>query len=158
MGGQYEDKVEPTTTKKADKPKVVDEPARDDLIQGSAPKKEIIGNGDLPRIPDQVQAIRWHQSGKDIHFHVDEEKLKSAIPVAQLESFFYDLRNLKRPEHRYYDDKNKSLTLLKAGLNNKGQLDIWITVTSCDVAALGEGQVVQKLDKLLTSASRKKGK
>lgn len=154
MGGQYEDKIESAKleTKQGKGPQVVDEIADANLLQGAPARKTKMTNaGSLPVIPAQTQSIRHHLSGKEVHFHVDEEKLKAAIPLAQLEAYYYDLKSLNRTEHHFYDAKNNTLTHLRVGLNSTGQLDVWITVSACE-----EGPVIQKLDKLITSASRKK--
>ena len=152
MGGLHEDKIE------VSKLQVIDEPEKrsfnpDDLIQGTPPVHDRHGKGfgNLPFIPAQTQSIRHHLSGKDVHFHIDDEKLKVAIPIAQLESYFYDLKSLNRIEHFYYDDKNATLTHFRAGINSNNQIDVWITVSKCE-----EGPVVQKLEKLISSSRKKK--
>ncbi len=140
MGGAHEDVI--------GGPKVLDVPPKrgDDIIQGEVKAK----GGVLPLLNEQVQVIRQHVSGKDVHFHVDDENLKLAIPLAQLEVYFQCLRNLSATEKLYHDDKNKTLAKFQVGMNSQGQLDIFIKISACE-----EGPVVQKLDKLM-SLSRKK--
>lgn len=141
MGGANEDVIEKS------KPQIVNEPARGEILQGSGRlKNEVSG---IQSIPEQLQEIRTHLSGKNIHFHVDVEKLKVSIPLAQIEAYYSDLKTLAKREHLYYDASNSTLMKLQSGMNAQGQLDVFITITACQ-----EGPVSQKLDKLI-SASRK---
>mgnify|MGYP006373452349 CR=1 FL=1 len=143
MGGAHEDVIGG-----GNGPKVVDIPKSDELLQGTV--KPTLKSGILPSISDQVQSIRHHVSGKDVHFHVDSENLKLAMPLAQLEVYVECLRNLSSERKMYHDSKNKTLGKFEVGLNNQGQLDIVVEIRACE-----EGPVVQKLDKLMT-LSRKK--
>jgi len=54
----------------------------EDILQGQ--KTINRSQSSLQLIPDQVQTVRHHVSGKNVHFHVDDENLKLSIPVAQL--------------------------------------------------------------------------
>lgn len=114
----------------------------EDILQGQKTNRS---QSSLQLIPDQVQTVRHHVSGKNVHFHVDDENLKLSIPVAQLMVYFECLRDLSSQRKMYHDVKNKTMGSFEVGMNRGGQLDIVVQISPCE-----EGPVIQKLEKLMT--------
>ena len=79
----------------------------------------------------QTQTIRQHVSGGEVHFHLDDQKLKAAIPVA-------DFFNVKRQiamlrESFHVDLKNNTLIEFRPWFAN-GTLDLSVHITKVTVS------------------------
>lgn len=62
-------------------------------------------------LPTQTQSIRQHMSNGQIHLHVDAEKLKVAIPVAE---WFLVMRNLRSLNpFTFIDSENNCVAYLR---------------------------------------------
>ena len=117
--------------------------------QGDVLQRSSVEVIDLPKMPKQKQSIRYHQNGKNVHFHADDDKLKVSMPLVQCQLYFEALRNLSAREKLYYDSANGTLATFTVGQENDS-IDICIKITPCS-----EGEVMQKLGQFFDSVSKK---
>lgn len=149
MGGQYEDTI--GSSKKSD--------GGDGggglggLLQ---PANQKARTGSLPVVGDLSQAIRFHQSGGEIHFHVDDApdgKLKVALPVAEWWSAWEQVKNLRTERYRYVDHKNGCMLEVECGLDAQGKFEVKPTLSRI---ASGTGSTFDKLEDFTYNVQKKK--
>lgn len=106
MGGVNESVIEPEKAKKKPEGEVLAADRAEPLGFKKEKKKKKKDKRSAPETLLQTQSIRQHVSGPEVHFHVDAEKLKSAIPTAE---WWNAVRNLNKGEpFMWVDAKNKT--------------------------------------------------
>lgn len=109
----------------------------------------------LPVVGELSQAIRFHQNptGSEIHFHVDDEKLKVALPVAEWWSAWEQVKNMRLDQYRYVDHKNGTMLELTSGLDGAGKFEILPKVSRI---ANGVGAIYERLEDFTCNVQKKK--
>lgn len=152
MGGQAEDTISPQTSKQAPDD-------GDMLLPPSAETPE--APGDIPLVGNLEQAIRYHVSGGEVHFHVDPgkgpntEKMKVAIPVADWYVAFEKLKNLRETNYQYVDHNEGCMLQIRAGINDQRQFELIPTLSKISE---GTGPIFDKLETFTASSRKKKAK
>ena len=85
--------------------------------------------------------VRVHQSGREVHFHDDVNKVKAAVPVALWSNAWDEIVTRDLKNWSYTDAVNQSLLTLEVQLNNNN-LDINISLSKIVV-----GDTFKALDK-----------
>lgn len=154
MGGQAEDTITPQTTKQAPTP----EDSNILLPPSSAPVET---SDEIPLVGSLEQAIRYHVSGSEVHFHVDPgkgpntEKMKVAIPVADWYIAFEKLKNLRETSYQYIDHAEGCMLQIRAGINSDRQFELLPTLSKISE---GTGPIFDKLEVFTASSRKKKSK
>lgn len=153
MGGQYEDMVSPAA--KAEKEK---KPESGNLLM---PELSGMPDSGIPQVGSLSQAIRYHVSGGDVHFHVDagkgpnKEDMKVAVPVAEWWTAWEKLKNLRGSNYSYIDHEQGCMLTVTAGLNEKGEFEI---IPSLKKISNGTGPVFNRLEEFMDQQRKKKSK
>lgn len=100
----------------------------------ASPVGDIITPTDKRSLVEQTQAIRVHRTnnGTEVHFHVDDEKLKVAIPISVWMGM--ESRLLAMETCEFFDAKNKSTVTILPRMNGK-QFDLIVSVQRAEVTA-----------------------
>jgi hypothetical protein len=106
MGGTNESVIEPEKAKKKPEGEILAADRAEPLgLKKKKKKKDKERRFEAALV--QTQAIRQHVSGPEVHFHVDAEKLKSAIPTAE---WWNAVRNLNKGEPFLWVDATNKTT------------------------------------------------
>ena len=87
--------------------------------------------------PIQTQAIRQHLSGGQVHLHLDEQKIKVAIPVAEWDVIMRNLKSMN--QFTFIDSENKAVAYFKPFISN-GVFEVTV-----DVCAIQIGNRIQEM-------------
>ena len=108
---------------------------------------------EIQKIPPLAQSLRYHVKDGYVHFHLDPEKLRVSIPVAEWWSALESLKNLRVETWRYIDHEAGTMLEVQAGLNEKNEFDLSPTVKKIST---GSGSIFQKLNEFTVKARKKK--
>lgn len=125
MGGERETKVASTPAVKA-RPAVT------------------VGGPPPPPSPPTDQQVRIHENKGEVHFHVDAENLKVAVPVSVWFKAWERLESQPGETFSYVDKQRETMVTVKSGIL-AGTLDAEIKVER--IANLQTGQTFCELQK-----------
>ena len=120
MGGLNEQTIEKETKKTP----IVLEP---DNVKIPEVKNPFAGIPPTDNSPEQNQKIRTHLSGSEVHYHDDENNIKTAVPAAEHMVCLREIRALRA--WRYLDIDNKSLITITPCFQ-EGIVDVVVQVES----------------------------
>jgi len=109
MGGDRQSQVGPATV--TAKPGVI----------GPAPNT-------YKTIPEMKQQVRFHENQGEVHFHVDAEKLKVAVPSGEWFNAWENLAKFPGREWSFVDKQRETLLTVKSGIVS-GTLDAHVEIT-----------------------------
>lgn len=136
MGGQAESVITPQKVAQAP------QDHKHILMPPTAPPQP------TPTVGKLEQAIRFHISNNEVHFHVDPgtgpntERLKVAIPVAEWWTAFERLKNLRSSSYQYIDHNEGVMLQVEAGINEDGLFEVVPSLSKVGKA----GPIFKKLE------------
>jgi len=92
-------------------------------------------------VPEMKQQVRFHENQGEVHFHVDAENLKVAVPSGEWFKAWEDLARFPGREWSFVDKQRGTLLTVKSGIIS-GTLDAYIEVTKIQA-----GNTFTELDK-----------
>jgi len=98
--------------------------------QVAATPRPAVEVGPPPPVPvasQQDQHVRVHENAGEVHFHVDSEKLKAAVPVASWYEAWQELSTIPGKTFTWSDEANGTLLKVES-VQTDDEIDARITV------------------------------
>jgi hypothetical protein len=105
--------------------------------------------GALPGWARQDVRVHANDARKEVHFHVDAEKLKAAIPVAEFVSVYHSA--LRLTPRTFVDWKRKTLAAVVPVVEADGEVEVVLAVAQFPGDGLSLGDVFDNLRKVAQS-------
>lgn len=82
--------------------------------------------------------IRIHESGGEVHFHDDQNRVKAAVPVPAMYEVWAKLRDGRQTKFKHKDLANRATLRIKVVRSKKGPTDLQVSVTPMEDAVTPE--------------------
>ena len=92
------------------------------LIEGARPEETRTG------LPVEFVFRRIHESGGEVHFHDDQNRIKAAVPVAAMYETWDKLKDGRLKKFKHKDLTNRSVLRIKVVTPKKGPKDLQMSV------------------------------